>query len=112
MPVRRPPSGKVLQALRYVVNWLQANPDGLLYFVEVSQALDMDRSNFAKLRKHDDFVRAIEAEGVEEYRPNKYAIGFRYAIEEVPPGEAFEDYYFPSADDENTEGEQEALLCE
>jgi hypothetical protein len=42
----------------------------------------MDRSNFRRVRLHEDFVRAIQAEGIEEYRRNKYAVGFRYAEEE------------------------------
>jgi hypothetical protein len=98
-PKRRAPSGNVLKALLYVVNWLQANPDEVLYFVEVIKALDIDRSNFGKVRHHDDFVRAIEAEGIEEYRPNKYAKGFRYAVEEVPSGGAYEDYFPQVGDD-------------
>jgi hypothetical protein len=101
---RRPPSGKVAEALDYITAWLQANPNVLLRFVEVSEALKMDRSNFRKLRLHEDFVRGIEAEGIEEDRPARYAKGFRYAAEEPPSEGAFEDY-FPPVDDDSSEAE-------
>jgi hypothetical protein len=99
-PVRRAPTGKVLKALLYVVDWFQANPDGLLPFVEVSHALDMDRSNFRKVRLHEDFVRAIQAEGIEEYRRNKYAVGFRYAEEEPSSENDYRACFTPVDDTE------------
>jgi hypothetical protein len=82
------------------VNWLQANPDGLLHFVEIGQALDMDRSNFRRVRLHEDFVRAIQAEGIEEYRPNRYAIGFRYAEEEPSSEDDYRACFTPVDDTE------------
>jgi hypothetical protein len=98
MPARRPPSGKVAEALEYVVRWLQANPDGVLLFMDIYKALGMDRSNFRNLRLHEDFRTGIEAAGIEEYRQAKYARGFRYAVEEPSSDGEFEDY-FPTQDD-------------
>ena len=86
------------------MNWLKANPDGLLRFVEVSDALRVDRSNFRKLRLHPDFLARIDAEGIEVDRPGSKARGFRYAAEEPPSESEFEDY-FPTQDDEDTQAE-------
>jgi hypothetical protein len=93
-PRRRPPSGKVAKALQYVVSWLQANPDGLLRFVQVYEALKMDRSNFRNLRRHPDFVR-----GIEEDRP-RYARGFLYAEEESSSEHDYRACFTPVDDTE------------
>ena len=78
-------------------HWLTGNPDGVLPFTQVRQAIGgMDASNFNKLRQHQDFVDGLEAEGIKV--PRRYARGFRYALEEVPSEGEFEDF-FPAQND-------------
>lgn len=99
-PVRRDPTGRVAQTIKYVVNWFETKPDGQLRFKEVYNALGMDRSNFRNLRKHDDFENALEVNGIGLMRRNKNAVGFcRQDEEELwVEGGKFEDF-FPVEDD-------------
>lgn len=64
----------------------------------VYKALGMDRHNFGKLRKHEDFENALETHDIELAWGNKNARGFRRQFEEPPLDGEFEDY-FPPVDD-------------
>jgi len=98
-PVRRPPSGRVAEALEYVLDWFEAHPDeDELRFTEVYEALGIERSNFHKLRRHEGFVFAITEKDIGTDSPGRYARAFRRQLDEPPSDGDFEDY-FPTQDD-------------
>ncbi len=92
-PVRRVASGKVAEALDYIDRWFAEHPDGELRFTDVYQGMGMDRSNFHKLRKHEDFSFGIAEKDIEPNRSDRYARAFRRVPEEVGFSGDFEGYF-------------------
>lgn len=103
-PVRRPATGKVAEALDYIDRWFADHPDGELRFKEMYQSLGIDRSNFHKLRKHEDFLFGIAERGIEPDRPGGYARAFRCVLEVGDFSGDFKDY-FGETDDDDEDGE-------
>ncbi|WP_227382692.1 hypothetical protein [Microvirga rosea] len=78
-PVKKQPQGKVADAVGYVRNWFEDDPNGALAYKEVQRAVGIkDRSNFrTTIRHHKMFQVALEELGLEEWGTGKYLTHLR-----------------------------------
>jgi hypothetical protein len=67
-PVQKALRGKIKEAVEFVVDWLARNPEELLRFNIVRQAIGIeDAGNFRRnVRRHPDFMEAIANHGIIE----------------------------------------------
>lgn len=77
-PDRRPPT-KVYQALAYITRRLERDPHARVPFVDVMEAIGWKHSsNFAnKIRRHGDFIAALDRAGIEEWGRGQRKTSFR-----------------------------------
>ncbi|MBF9235012.1 hypothetical protein [Microvirga alba] len=79
MPVKKQAQGKVADAVSFVCDWFEANPDGALAYKDVRRAIGIkDASNFRTyIREHKKFRGALEELGLEEWGTGKYLTHLR-----------------------------------
>jgi hypothetical protein len=67
-PVQKALSGKVKEAVEFVINWFEKNPEGLLRFNVVQRAIGMNNpANFKNnVRRHPDFKEALANQDIAE----------------------------------------------
>jgi hypothetical protein len=66
-PAKSKPKGKVQEALVYIDEFFNDNPEGTLLFTELRSALGCDASNFRRrIRHHGTFTAALKEKGIEE----------------------------------------------
>lgn len=83
-PVRKALTGKVAEAITYIQGRLEADPHGLITFQEVATATRWKNPrDFKKsVRRHPDFIFALDELGIEEFvRPGTKG-GFRLITSE------------------------------
>jgi hypothetical protein len=79
-PIEKPLTGKVADAVEHVVRQLLADPWHTVSFREVMSHIGIkDGKDFRqRIRRHRDFINALAAQGIEEWRSGKYPRGFGY----------------------------------
>lgn len=85
-PVKRSLSGKVADAVDFIVRELARTPWYLVTFPQVMDHIDCkDRKDFKRrIRRHPDFISALAAEGIEEWGSGKYPRGFHPTVASEP----------------------------
>lgn len=78
-PIDRPLSGKIAEAEAYVVERLEVEPTTIVAFGDVMRFIGWRcRREFKRsIRRHEDFVDALAAKGIEEWGVGRYPRGFR-----------------------------------
>jgi hypothetical protein len=78
-PIKKQTRGKVADAISYIRDWFEANPDGVLAYKGLQKALGIkDKSNFRNtIRLHKDFQAAMVELGLEEWGTGKYLTHLR-----------------------------------
>lgn len=78
-PIKKQTRGKVADAVSYVRDWFEANPDGTLTYKDLQNALGIkDKSNFRNtIRLHKDFQAATVELGLEDWGTGKYQTHLR-----------------------------------
>jgi hypothetical protein len=79
LPVKLNLKANGKRALKIILDWKQnASPDDLLTFKELSSRLDISlRQLKDTVRRDTKFRRSIEAEGIFEWGPRMYFVGYR-----------------------------------
>jgi hypothetical protein len=66
-PVKKELRGKVKEAVAFVVDWFETNPDGLLRFNAVQRVIGIDPQHFrSDVRRHPDFIEALDNHSITE----------------------------------------------
>lgn len=81
-PVKKALRGKVAEAFEYVRTRIEQAPDAKVPYKEAMAAIGWsDAKNFKRrIREHEDFIEALEAEGIEDYgRGYRKAVGSPFA---------------------------------
>lgn len=81
-PIARPLNGKVRMAFEFVLKALEDAPSAFVPFADVQQHIGIgNNSNFRNdVRKHPDFLDALDESGVIETGPGRYMKGFQKAF--------------------------------
>lgn len=84
-PVKRALRGKVAEAVSFIEAALEASPSSLVSFGEVRAHLGWkDRKSFNRsIRRHDDFIAALDELGIEEWGAGRHSTGFRFIPDEL-----------------------------
>jgi hypothetical protein len=80
-PVKKPLSGKIADAVDFIVRELGRAPWSLVTFRQVMDKIHWkDGKEFKRsIRRHPDFIDALAAEGIVEWGSGKYPRGFHHA---------------------------------
>ena len=81
-PLPKALEGKVAEAVNFIESKLAADPLAAVTFKEVMHHLGWkERQDFNKrIRDHDDFINALEDEGIEEWGKGKWPSALRRAL--------------------------------